>query len=273
MAIDVCPYCASPMSSDRGARDERTKDHAFWQALGGRATVDACRNCNSTIGSEIEGKLSRGNELYTRREWRGTVVVDDELESVTGGPPSTASPCDVAFVDVRTGQARPEPRVIVNTVGRDRHYRIEAFPDQARRILKRLAKEIGWDSDRIEYEIANARHVPWSPRVVIEVNHDLNLGRRLAAKMLLGAGALADPNFVRTDLADTFAISSGLGCLRSSWSTTPTLPTLTIGCESTRRSLTAHPCIVRPRSRRQSSSPGSSARRPSSCVPAPTQSA
>lgn len=53
MSGDVCPYRARHPDEGRGA----TRDHVFAAALGGRARVAACRDCNSTIGHDVEGPL------------------------------------------------------------------------------------------------------------------------------------------------------------------------------------------------------------------------
>lgn len=52
MTQTICPYCQRSLSSV-----EVTKEHVVPSALGGSETVPACRECNSTIGETLEGRL------------------------------------------------------------------------------------------------------------------------------------------------------------------------------------------------------------------------
>ena len=47
-----CPYCQTRLSD--------SADHIFPQFLGGKARISACRTCNSSFGSDFEGKASVG---------------------------------------------------------------------------------------------------------------------------------------------------------------------------------------------------------------------
>lgn len=49
--MKLCPYCA--------AREADSDDHIFPRFLGGRETIPACRECNSTFGRTFEGILSK----------------------------------------------------------------------------------------------------------------------------------------------------------------------------------------------------------------------
>lgn len=125
--FDLCPYCANMMSDDTSSETGRTSDHVFWAAFGARATVGACRECNSRIGSEIEGKLSRGNELYTRGKWRGTVRSDGR--GLLGGAP--------VDVDLETSDVRLVKPVTSHDEGDERHLRLTSSPEHVRRLMRR----------------------------------------------------------------------------------------------------------------------------------------
>ena len=192
--IHLCPYCADMMTDDNSSATGRTSDHVFWAAFGARATVSACRGCNSRIGSEIEGKLSPGNELYARGKWRGTVRSDGR--DLLGGA--------AVDVDLETSDVRLVKPVTSHDVGDERHLRLTSSPEHVRRLMRSgVGAYAGLSAAEIDDLIDNAPVTPWHPTVDIEIRHDLSLGRRLAAKMLLGAGALADPDFVTSALAES----------------------------------------------------------------------
>ncbi|MDN4175850.1 hypothetical protein QWY28_23035 [Nocardioides sp. SOB77] len=194
MSISRCPYCATFMSADPDADEGKTDDHVFWEVFGAHATVDACRRCNSRIGHDIEGKLSRGNELYTRGRWRGTTASDDPAR-----PEPVAVDVDLEARDVR----RVKP-VTIRDEGNDRHFRLEGSRDQVKRVLKDgLGKIVGWSNDEVDTVVANTPGRPWHLTVSIDIVHNLNTARQLAAKMVLGAGTLADAGFATSDLADS----------------------------------------------------------------------
>jgi hypothetical protein len=50
-----CAYCGKRFSDTRVP----TRDHVFVESLGGRAILPACHDCNSRIGSDIEGPLTK----------------------------------------------------------------------------------------------------------------------------------------------------------------------------------------------------------------------
>lgn len=52
MTQTICPYCRRSLSSV-----EVTREHVVPSALGGSETIPACRECNSTIGETLEGRL------------------------------------------------------------------------------------------------------------------------------------------------------------------------------------------------------------------------
>jgi hypothetical protein len=52
MTQTICPYCRRSLSSV-----DVTREHIVPSALGGSETIPACRECNSTLGNGLEGRL------------------------------------------------------------------------------------------------------------------------------------------------------------------------------------------------------------------------
>lgn len=53
MSDELCPYCLRPFSEGGG----RTDEHVFGEAFGSRATVDACEECNGSLGRMLESDV------------------------------------------------------------------------------------------------------------------------------------------------------------------------------------------------------------------------
>jgi len=187
-----CPYCARPFGDGGGS----TKDHVFVGALGGHFTVSACRDCNSRIGSDIEGKLLKtGSALHLlrqlngARQWlRGKFGADEvEIEHRFGDP-------GIRFVRPVTTK-RDKDKV---------EYQITAGLDQAKELLEQITVGLGLDDDEVNGIWASRKVQSVGDQFIqMDVSYDLILARRLAVKVALGAcGLVYGDNFIVSSLAD-----------------------------------------------------------------------
>jgi hypothetical protein len=174
MSSDVCPYCARHPGNGGGP----TRDHVFVAALGGRAKVDACRHCNSTIGHAIEGPLLKpGSFLNLLAQARGG-----------GRPlPGTLAGEGVTY-DLATREIRSGKPVTVTTAGDERHYELRGSPAQVRALLAKQGIR-GADAEVLLKTAVPADTADAQVNTTVTV--DLPLSDRLAAKTALGCGAIA----------------------------------------------------------------------------------
>ena len=171
-----CPYCQNRF--DQGA--QTTRDHIFVRALNAHQTVAACRNCNSRIGSEIEGPLLRSNSflnLLRISQLRAGVPLDGEL----------ADNMSVKY-DVAARSLDIQRPVKYDADSKTSH--IMGSPDQVRAILRSQKRS----PEEIEKLVSSAREVSLPPEEMITttVQYDLGLMAKLVAKIGLGGGSFID---------------------------------------------------------------------------------
>lgn len=188
---DECQSCYArivPVLLAEGRRP--TRDHVFVAAMGGHATVTACKDCNDQLGRHVEGELLRPWTLLNLiRQTRG------------GGNPLRGVLSDgrEAEYDLTTHELQFTMPVDAQP-GHDT-MRFIGSPDQARGLLRKQ----GLTSAEIDCEIAKAHNVQLPEDIWISttLQHRPDLADRLAAKVALGAGALAgDHVFIVSDLAN-----------------------------------------------------------------------
>lgn len=185
MSGDVCPYCARHPGEGRGA----TRDHVFVAALGGRARVTACRDCNSTIGHDVEGPLLKpGAFLNLLAQARG------------GGRPLPGTldgDHDVTY-DLASHELRSGRPVDVTTAGDERRFELRGSPAQVRALLAQQ----GIHGEQADQLLAAAVPVDTADAwLSTTVTVDLALSARLTAKTALGCGELAfGDGFAASDL-------------------------------------------------------------------------
>lgn len=175
MSADLCPYCARRPDQGRGP----TRDHVFVAALGGRARVTACRDCNSTIGHDVEGPLLKP----------GTVLNLIAQVRDAGHPLPGTLPDDQAVTyDLRTQELRLAKPVKVTRSGDTRSVEMRGSPAQVRQLLAQQ----GIRGEQADAMIAAARTVTTPhDRVTTTLTLDIVLSDRLAAKTALGCAELA----------------------------------------------------------------------------------
>jgi hypothetical protein len=158
-----CPYCASRASD--------SADHIFPQFLGGRATVPACNQCNSTFGHTIEASafehfkdwmfVFRRSGMVPPRPmiWKGVVIddsgrrydVDQDFHAVLSKP-------------------------IITRDGEDQISRVEGSPKEVTKIAKSLQEK---GAKFTEPKVSNITIDMQSLRLRYPLDQDL---RRLALK-------------------------------------------------------------------------------------------
>ena len=176
MTRDLCPYCLRPPEEGAGP----TRDHVFVKVLGGRTQVWCCRDCNSTVGHDIEGPLQKPGELLN---------LVAQVRGVGRAIPGTLSAADEPITyDLATTELRFAKQVAVEQDGDQRTYELRGSPKQVRRILR----DQGLDSETADRLIAGARHNDMADQwITTTVAHNLALAHRLVAKVAIGAGELA----------------------------------------------------------------------------------
>jgi hypothetical protein len=195
-AASTCPYCGRPFSAGGGP----TKDHIFVEALGGKATVQACRECNSTIGNEIEGELLRpGTALHFVNQLRGAAK---PIRSTLGaGGPQIEHQIDGTEIFFRQPITKTTDEGTLNI-------QMRSGVKQAEAVFRQLTKGLELNADEAA-EIWDSRQVQsvGGEFVQVSITYNLHLARRLAVKVALGALWLA--------LGDSFASSALAAELRT----------------------------------------------------------
>lgn len=172
---------------------EDTEEHVFVEALGGRVTIRACRDCNSRIGHTIEGKLLVPHAFLALQRAVAEGVGPILEVSDAGGQAFRA--------DLGTGDYRAVKVVVSETRSGNRLTRtLSGPPDQVKPILQGMAKK--YPGVDVEALIASATERT-SEELSTSVEVDVHLEARLAAKVALAAATrcLGD-EFVDTPLAD-----------------------------------------------------------------------
>jgi len=151
------------------------------KALGGRSQVWCCRECNSTIGHDVEGPLQGPGELFNLVAQRlGTGCAMSGTTSETG---------ELVSYDFSTRELRSVKPVTVKQDGGVRTYELRGSADQVRKILRR---DYGVDGEAADRLIAEARRDDVADQwITTTLVHKLVLAHRLSAKIALGAGELA----------------------------------------------------------------------------------
>lgn len=188
MSQTTCPYCARPHADGGGP----TREHIFVESLGGKATIAACRDCNSTIGHDVEGRLQTSQEFLN-------------LQKITKGSGlpvrAEVGPDDLPVTyDFVTHELRLKNPVRTYAGGDIRHFEVSGSPEQVRQQLERM-KIV--PADKIDEIIARATIVRLDADTIkTQLVHDVRLARRLVAKCALGAADLAfGESFIHTPLA------------------------------------------------------------------------
>ena len=184
---DLCPYCTRGLLAPG---IDSTDEHVFVRGLGGRTKIRACKDCNSKIGSEVEGGLQAAGTLLALEKALREGVGPSLRVKVPGG--------GVFDVDLHSGQHRAPHPVVEEKRDRDTLLRTVRGPEeQVRAILTGMARKYGFD---VEAALASAKKTDASTLETTLVV-DLSMEARLAAKIALAAGTYC--------LGDTY-ISSAL---------------------------------------------------------------
>lgn len=169
----TCPYCSSHMTIRH-----KTADHVFVKALGGHVTVAACRDCNSKIGSEIEGALQEPNTyLNFLKQLRGGGQAVRATSMVDEG----AVTYDMATKELRFKQPVATSRDAAKIL-----FQIKGSRGQVRSILTSQ----GHTQAQIDNLMGKAATEQLGGQLRVSLQHDVLIADRLAAKVALGAGAL-----------------------------------------------------------------------------------
>lgn len=179
--VGSCPYCGE------GIAGKRTKDHVFVHALGGKATVAACDECNGLINRRIETPLQKaGTLLHLAKLLRG------EIEGPVAGTMKDTG------LKVERDPATNTVQPMLTHVHDGEH--LMGTADQVERYLV----DQGHTKEQAEALVRahGQRQSTLGDTVLLEVKEDTLLAQRLVAKVALGAGALAGGlGFVESPLA------------------------------------------------------------------------
>jgi len=184
----LCPHCARPHVEGGGA----TRDHIFPDAFGGQGTVVACKDCNSGIGSGVEGKLLGPESPFTLF-LQGSGLPHGRLKAT--------HPLGDFMVDLGTGAHTA--RTSVEELGTDadgvKTIKIFGSPEEVARIRAGFDEKYGPPLE-VSEQIGSPDSEPEWMNVSVSVNTaDL---RRLVAKTALCALTyLQGDSFVETALA------------------------------------------------------------------------
>lgn len=179
VANDFCPFCGQEIQPPNQSRD-----HIFVASLGGLATVPACRDCNSNIGTAVEGPLQRSNQFFNvAKAAEGAGVPIKGTLAATG---------EVVTYDFTTHELRSTQPVRVTTSGNVKTYHIHGSPQQVEEVLRGFPQSFNIDPTAIEGMIRSAPRTPVAGEwIQTTISHDLALSDRLTAKVALAAGQAA----------------------------------------------------------------------------------
>jgi HNH endonuclease len=186
----LCPHCARPAAEGGGA----SRDHIFPEAFGGQGTIVACTDCNSGIGSGVEGKLLGPESPFTLF-LHGSGLPHGRLKA-------THPQLGQFMVDLRTGEhtARTSVDLLDTDAEGAKTFRIFGGPEEVARIRAGLDRKYG--SPEVLKEEAGS---PESEPEWLQIDLSTNVAdlRRLVAKTALCALTfLQGDSFVTTELAD-----------------------------------------------------------------------
>jgi hypothetical protein len=186
----LCPHCARRASLGHGP----SREHIFSEALGGRQTIMACADCNSAVGSGVEGRLLSPNSAMTFFQQNSGLPHMDLAASSAQGD---------FRVDLPSGKHLARLRVTEVEIDGERTIQIFGSPSDARRVIDGFARKHGIPVEEINKKFESALSAPRPADMLkINVTLDLVLVRRLIAKTALCVLTYlqGDP-FVTTDMA------------------------------------------------------------------------
>ena len=181
-----CPHCDRPVSEGGGPSDE----HIFPETFGGRTTITACTNCNSGIGTAVEGKLLISNAALTVLNPDPKSPRKELLASNTDGE---------FWVDLPSGKHTAKLKVTESST----EVQVFGTPEDARKVLQGMALKGKIDADEIDGLIANGLvNTEVSNDLTMTITLDLQLVRKLIAKVSLCALTyLQGDVFISTSMA------------------------------------------------------------------------
>lgn len=185
----LCPHCARSPIEGGGP----TRDHIFPDAFGGQGTIVACKDCNSGIGSGVEGKLLGPESPFTLF-LQGSGLPHGQLKAT--------HQVGEFMVDLATGEhaARTSVEVLGTDVDGVKTVKVFGSPDQVSRIRAGLDEKYGPALEVLSEQIGSPDSEPeW---LNVSVSVDVADLRRLVAKTALCALTyLQGDSFVETALA------------------------------------------------------------------------
>lgn len=186
----ICPHCDRELSAGGGS----TREHVFPETFKGRTTVNACADCNSGVGSGVEGRLLGSSSFMTFVQ-QGSGLPHKEMKA-------SNSQGDFS-VDLETGRHTAKLQVDVTELDGAKTYQIFGTPEDARRVLEGLARDGAIPADQIDAILEAGRVDPTkSENLTMTISLDLVLVRRLIAKIALCALTyLQGDEFIATDMA------------------------------------------------------------------------
>jgi hypothetical protein len=184
---NLCPHCGRPAI----AGDGETRDHIFPDAYGGKGTVTACKDCNSGIGSRVEGKLLGPKSPFTLF-LQGSGLPHNLL--------AATHPFGEFKVDLATGEHVARTSVEESEKEGVKTFKVFGSPDEVARIRAGLDKKYGDGLVVLDEKIGS----PNDPAQWLNIDLSVNMDdlRRLVAKTALCALAyLQGDAFVQSAMA------------------------------------------------------------------------
>lgn len=185
----LCPHCERPPVEGGGA----TRDHSFPDAFGGQGTIVACKDCNSGIGSGVEGKLLGPESPFT---------LFLQGSGLPHGLLKATHPLGEFMVDLGTGDhtARTSVEVLDTDVDGVKTVKMFGSPEEIARVKAGFEEKYGPPLETLSEQIGS----PDSEPEVLNISVSVNMGdlRRLVAKTALCALTyLQGASFIGTELA------------------------------------------------------------------------
>lgn len=185
----VCPHCARPPVQGGGA----TRDHIFPDAFGGQGTIVACKDCNSGIGSGVEGKLLGPESPFTLF-LQGSGLPHGKLKAT--------HPLGEFMVDLGTGDhtARTSVEVLDTDVDGVQTVKMFGNPEEIAQIRDGFEEKYGPPLEVLSEQIGSPDSEPEWLNVSVSVD-TADLRRLVAKTALCGLTYLQGDPFVETELA------------------------------------------------------------------------
>jgi hypothetical protein len=185
----LCPHCARPPIEGGGA----TRDHIFPDAFGGQGTIVACKDCNSGIGSGVEGKLFGPESPFT---------LFLQGSGLPHGLLKATHPLGDFMVDLATGEhtARASVEVVSTDADGGKTFKVFGSPEEVARIRAGLDEKYGPPLEVLSEQIGSPDSEPDWLNVFVSV-HMADLRRLVAKTALCVLTYLQGDSFVETTLA------------------------------------------------------------------------